>query len=111
MIRTRITTIVAAVVIAAASAAPALAYGERKNEAPFIRSAVAALPVSGEPKNEPPFTNPVGEQPTIVLADTSDPFSWIDALIGAAAGVGITCAAAGLGAFAWASRRNAATVH
>jgi hypothetical protein len=108
MISTRISSVVAAVVIAGASAAPAVAYGERKNEAPFVRAAATQPFVSGEPKNQPPFTGPVQEPPTVIVTDTRDGFRWADAAIGAAAGVGAMFVAAGLAAFAWGTRRKAA---
>lgn len=111
MISTRITSLVAAVMIAGATAAPALADGERKNEGPFVRTVAAQPFVIGEPKNEPPFTGPVQEPPTVIVTDTRDGFRWVDAAIGAAAGLGTTFVAAGLAAFALARRRRAAPAH
>lgn len=108
MIGTRITSLVAAVVIAGTSAAPALAYGERKNEAPFVRAAAVQPFVSGEPKNQPPFTGPVEQPPTVIVTDTRDGFRWADAAIGAGAGVGAVFVAAGLAALALTTRRKAA---
>jgi hypothetical protein len=108
MISTRITATVAALVIAAVAAAPAFAGGERKSEEPFVRTLAAQPFVSGEPKNEPPFISPVQDPPTVVVTSTDDGFSWVDALIGAAAGVGATCLLGGLAAFALATRRRAA---
>ena len=107
MIRTRILSGLAATVIAAASAAPALAAGERKNESPFIRTVATRSVVTGEAKNRPPFNGPVQSPPTIVLTNTHDGFSWLDAAIGAAAGVGATCATGALAALAWTARRTA----
>ena len=83
MTSTRIISVVAALVIACASAAPASAWGERKNQVPFVRTVVTHPFVSGEPKNEPPFTN-------------------------SAAGLGLALVAAGVAAFAMTSRRHAA---
>ncbi len=108
MTRTRIISAIAAAFIAAATAAPAFAGGEAKNEGPFTRP-VAVQPTSaGEPKNELPFTSAGQDRPTITVTSTRDGFSWLDAAIGAAAGAGLTCAGAGLAAFAWATRRSAA---
>jgi hypothetical protein len=107
MIRTRITTTIAAVMIAAVSAAPAFAGGEPKNDGPFVRPVAQSI-VSGEPKNEAPFNGTVQEPPTVVVTTTGDGFSWIDAAIGAVAGIGATCVAAGLAVFALGTRRNAA---
>jgi hypothetical protein len=66
--------------------------------------------VSGEPKNEPPFTNPVDEAPApaLIVADTHNGFRWADAGIGAAAGLGLALVAVGLAAFALTTRRHAA---
>jgi hypothetical protein len=111
MISTRITSLVAAVAIAGATAYPAFAYGERKNEAPFIRAAAAQPFVSGEPKNQPPFTGPVEVPPTVIVTDTPNGFRWTDAAIGAGAGVGATFVAAGLAALALTTRRKAAPAH
>jgi hypothetical protein len=108
MMSTRITSLVAAVMIAGTSAVPAFADGERKNEGPFVRTVAAQPFVSGEPKTQPPFTGPVPELPTVIVTDTSDGFRWVDAAIGAAAGVGATFVAAGLAAFALGTRRKAA---
>jgi hypothetical protein len=108
MISPRITSTLAAVVIAAVSAAPALAGGESNSEGPFVRSVATQSIVSGEPKNEPPFNGTVQEPPTVVVTTTGDGFSWLDAAIGAAVGIGATCVAAGLAAFALGARRNAA---
>jgi hypothetical protein len=108
MIRTRILSALAATVIAATTATPALAGGERKNESPFTSPAVTSSALTGEAKNRPPFSGSVQPQ-TIVLANAHDGFSWLDAAIGAAAGVGATCATGALAAFAWTARRSAAT--
>jgi hypothetical protein len=108
MMSIRITSLVAAVMIAGATAAPAFADGERKNEGPFVRTVAAQPFVSGEPKNEPPFTGPVQQPPTVIVTDTRDGFRWVDAAIGAAAGVGATFVAAGLAAVALGTRRKAA---
>jgi len=104
---TRITSTIAAVFIAAAAAGPAFA-GEPKNEGPFTRPVTVQVASTGEPKNEQPFTSAVQDRPTIAITTTHDGFSWLDAAIGAAAGAGVTCAGAGLAAFAWATRRSAA---
>ena len=56
MTRTRIISTVAATFIAAATAAPALAGGEAKNEGPFTRPVTVQQASAGEPKNELPFT-------------------------------------------------------
>ena len=108
MTRTRIISTVAATFIAAATAAPALAGGEAKNEGPFTRPVTVQQASAGEPKNELPFTSAGQTRPTITVTSTHDGFSWVDAAIGAAAGAGLTCAGAGLAAFAWATRRSAA---
>jgi hypothetical protein len=108
MISTRIISVVAALMIAGASAAPASAWGERKNQAPFVRTSVTHPFVSGEPKNEPPFTNPVGEAPTVIVAGTQPGFRWADAAIGAGAGIGAVFVAAGLAALALTTRRKSA---
>ncbi len=94
-------------------AASAAAGGEPKNEWPFTRPVVArvaqaatvtrstAQPViQGEPKNEPPFTRPVATvaadtNPATVVIRSSEGFSWSDAAIGLAAGMGIAAAVAG----------------
>jgi hypothetical protein len=108
MISTRITSLVAAVVIVGASAAPALGEGERKNEGPFVRTVATQQFVSGERKNEPPFTGPVQQPPTVIVTDGRDGFRWVDAAIGAAAGAGATFVVAGLAAFVLGTRRRAA---
>lgn len=110
MTSTGIISIVAALVIACASAAPASAWGERKNQAPFVRTVVTHPFVSGEPKNESPFTNPVdvAPAPAIIVADTRTGFRWADAGVGAAAGLGLALVAAGLAALALTGRRHAA---
>ena len=109
MISTRIISLVAVLMIAGASAAPAMAWGERKNQAPFVSRHVTHPFVSGEPKNEPPFTNPVGDAPTVIVAGAHTGFRWTDAAIGAGAGVGIVFVAAGLAALTLTTRRKAAT--
>ena len=113
MISTRIISVVAALVIACVSAAPASAWGERKNQAPFVRTAVTHPYVSGEAKNQPPFTGPIEEPPppALIVTDTRTGFRWADAGIGAAAGLGIALIAAAMAAFFVASRRNAAAAH
>jgi hypothetical protein len=88
MLRTRLFSILAALVIAAAMAVPALA--------------------GGEPKNEPPFIGSVDAPPTVVVADGGSAFSWGDAAIGAAAGAGALFAIAAVAALARANRRNTA---
>jgi hypothetical protein len=107
MIRTRMLSALAAGVVAATTAAPALAGGERKNESPFVRP-VGTQSLTGEAKNQPPFNGTVQVPPTIVVTSTHSGFSWLDAAIGAAAGVGATCATGALAALAWTSRRTAA---
>jgi hypothetical protein len=74
-----------------------------------VIAAAAATPAvaAGEPKNQPPFTRPVQSPPTVVVTNPDDGFSWVDAAIGAAAGVGATCAAGALAALAWTTRRTA----
>jgi hypothetical protein len=109
MIRTRLITTLAAVVIAAVTAAPALAGGERKNERPFVVSPVTRqVALTGEPKNQAPFNGPVDTPTTVIVSSTHSSFSWLDAGIGAAAGVGATCAAAGVAALTRTSRRSTA---
>jgi len=81
MISKRIISLVAALMIAGATAVPAFAWGERKNQAPFVQAPVTHPFVSGEPKNEPPFTNPVGDAPTVIVAGTHTGFKWGDAAI------------------------------
>ena len=51
MTRTRIISTVAATFIAAATAAPALAGGEAKNEGPFTRPVTVQQASAGEPKS------------------------------------------------------------
>ena len=109
MISKRIISLVAALMIAGATAVPAFAWGERKNQAPFVQAPVTHPFVSGEPKNEPPFTNPVGDAPTVIVAGTHTGFKWGDAAIGAGAGVGIVFVAAGLAALALTTRRKTVT--
>lgn len=108
MISTRIISVVAALTIACATAAPALGLGESKNQAPFVRTPVTHPFVSGEPKNQPPFTNPVGDAPTVIVAGADTGFAWADAAIGAGAGVGAVFVAAGLAALALTTRRKTA---
>jgi hypothetical protein len=94
-------------------AASAAAGGEPKNEWPFTRQVVARTTqaatfprptvepvIQGEPKNEPPFTRPVttgaaGTAPATIVIRSSQGFSWADAAIGLAAGIGIAASAAG----------------
>jgi hypothetical protein len=77
---------------AAAALAPAsLAYVEVENGA----LPVAAQPTAqGEPKSQQPFTSPAAPVATLAVAPGSG-FDWTDAMIGAAAGVGLTLAAVG----------------
>jgi hypothetical protein len=80
--------------------------GEPKNQWPFTRNvsretgATAQSGVTadtaGEPKNDTPFVRDVSRTP--VLVQTRNRFDWGDAGIGAAAVLGLGCAA--LGAFA-----------
>ena len=88
MICRRILATITAAVVAAGTAAPALA--------------------GGEPKNQPPFTGPVETPATVVVTSGHSGFSWGDAGIGAAAGIGATCAAVALGALALTTRRGTA---
>jgi hypothetical protein len=108
MIVSRITSTIAAGVVAAALAAPVLAAGEAKNESPFNRPAEEQPFVQGEPKNELPFTAPQGVHPTLVIGTTDAGFSWADAAIGAAAGVGALSIVGGLAVLTLASRRRVA---
>ena len=65
---------------------------EAKNEAPFTRKVEARQVnrvATGEPKNEPPFTN----IPAVVGNGGGVRFSWIDASIGLVLGVSTTTAA------------------
>ena len=67
---------------------------EAKNEAPFTRKVEATRVervATGEPKNEPPFTN----VPVVVGDGGGVGFSWIDASIGLVLGVSTTTAAIG----------------
>ena len=109
MIGTRITSLVAAVMIAGTIAAPSFAYGERKNDGPFVRAVASQSVVSGEPKNQAPFTGPVEQPPTVIVTDTPNGFRWVDAAIGAGAGVGLVFVAAGLAALALGTRRRTAS--
>ena len=107
-----IRSIVLAGLAAGVLAASAAAGGEPKNEWPFTRPVVAraaqaatvarstAQPViQGEQKNEPPFTRRVtgaaGANTATVVIRSSGGFSWSDAAIGLAAGIGLAAAAAG----------------
>jgi hypothetical protein len=100
MTLTRRLRIALATVACVAIAAPAaFAAGEPKNQWPFTRpvgeSSPAALGshagLAGEPKNELPFTRTVAG-PTVLLR-TSDGFDWADAGIGALAAVGLAVVA------------------
>ena len=97
----KLTHVLVAGIVAIALAPAALAGGEPKNEWPFTRpvtserapAQVAATSANdivprGEPKNEPPFTRPVSEGATIVVRGESG-FDWLDATLGALAGLGI----------------------
>ncbi len=77
--------------------------GEPKNQWPFTgpiergtastRHATAGVDVTGEPKNGVPFVKGVSTTPLLVR--TGDGFDWRDAGIGAAAALGLGCAALG----------------
>jgi hypothetical protein len=67
---------------------------EAKNEAPFTRRVEAARVdrvATGEPKNEPPFTN----VPMVMGDGGGVGFSWIDASIGLVLGISTATAAIG----------------
>src|SRR5437868_2001424 len=111
IMRTTLATLVAAVAVAPIG----LAGGEPKNELPFTRSVTAtaiapqaSAPTSGESKNETPFTRPISTPPTIVVRGR-DSFDWAAAAIGAAAGIGLSLAAAGAVAFTRIPRTPRAT--
>jgi hypothetical protein len=84
----RFLSTLAAIVIAAATAVPAFGGGEPKNEAPFVGS--------------------VNAPPTVVVTNGGSSFSWGDAAIGAAAGVGAVFAVAAVATLARGTRRNTA---
>ena len=88
MLRLRFLSTLAAIVIAAATAVPAFAGGEPKNEAPFVGS--------------------LNAPPTVVVTNEGSSFSWGDAAIGAAAGVGAVFAVAAVATLARGTRRNTA---
>jgi hypothetical protein len=103
----KLTHALVAGIVAMTLAPAALAGGEPKNEWPFTRpvtndrapAQVATTSSSdvvpqGEPKNEPPFTRPVAEGATIVLRDKNG-FAWLDAAVGAIAGLGIALVVVG----------------
>ena len=114
LVRFLASTVVALAIIAVL-AQVAFAWGEPKNEWPFTRpvgahtTQVAATPasrtspaISGEPKNEYPFT-----RPATVIVTSNDGFDWSSGAIGAAAGIGIALAGAGVLALTHKSPRTA----
>ena len=67
---------------------------EAKNEAPFnrlVRATGVERAATGEPKNEPPFTNVAA----VAGGQGGVGFSWIDASIGLVLGISTTMAAIG----------------
>jgi hypothetical protein len=114
LVRLLLTTAVALAAVAAL-AHSTLAWGEPKNEWPFTRSAAVRTPqtsvhravqvdplIRGEPKNEPPFT-----RPAIVVVPSRGGFDLSSGGIGAAAGLGIAIAGAGVLRLARKSPRTA----
>ena len=90
---------------AAILAGPAFAGGEPKNERPFTHqvntratqaaatsTAKPAPPISGEAKNELPFTRTAAG----IVQSSGGGFSWPDAGIGLIAGIGLTATGAAL---------------
>jgi hypothetical protein len=110
-----LSTTAVALATVAVVAQVALAWGEPKNEWPFTRPVDGRAPqaathqtsqtqptISGEPKNQPPFTGTA----TVIVASGGG-FDWSSGAIGAAAGLGIALAGAGALAIAHRSPRTA----
>lgn len=113
--RKSLTIVALSLAIAATTAAAAAAAGEPKNEWPFTRpvgerttQAAIATPRPELPLQGEPKNEPPFVRPTtVVVASADGGFDWIDGGIGAAGGIGIALAGTGAAIVARKSPRAA----